>query len=343
MKNYPHGLTQLGEGLHAYFQPDGAWGLNNAGLIVGEGESLLVDTLYDLGRTRGMLDAMAKAEPAAVKIDTVVNTHANGDHCWGNDALPEGTEIVTSASSAAEMGELPPKQLAMLLKLSRATVKYGAPARAVLRLLEALGVKKIKGVARAAPFVVHAFDAFDWDDVGLREPTRTFEGELALDVGGRRVELTEVGPAHTRGDVLIHVPDAKTVFTGDILFAEAHPIVWAGPFSNWIAACDKIVAWEPETVVPGHGPLATVDHVRATRDYLQYVYDEAKKRHAAGMSARDAAWDIALDGFSGWTESERIVVNVRMAYAEFDREAKPPDAVTLFAGMAEYWMERGEE
>jgi len=336
---YPEGLTQLGDGLHAYLQPDGSWGLSNAGLIVGDGESLLVDTLYDLGRTRAMLEAMAKADPGAKTIDTVVNTHANGDHCWGNDALPSGAEIIASSAGAAEMAELPPRQLAMLVKLSRATVRYGAPMRGLLRLLGAFGLRKAGAIADAAPFVVHAFDRYDWDGVGLREPTRTFDGELTLDVGGRAVELVEVGPAHTQGDVLVHVPDSKTVFTGDILFSGAHPIVWAGPFSNWIAACDRILAWEPERVVPGHGPLATVDEVRRGREYLVYVFDEAKKRRAAGMGFEEAARDIALEGFGDWSEAERIVVNVRMAYSELDSESAPPDAVALFASMAAYWQE----
>ena len=59
---YPEGLTQLGDGLHAYLQPDGSWGLSNAGLIVGDGESLLVDTLYDLGRTRAMREGRPRRE-----------------------------------------------------------------------------------------------------------------------------------------------------------------------------------------------------------------------------------------------------------------------------------------
>ena len=56
---YTKGLHELGDGLYAYLQPDGGWGWSNAGLITGEGTSLLVDTLYDLHLTREMLDAMA--------------------------------------------------------------------------------------------------------------------------------------------------------------------------------------------------------------------------------------------------------------------------------------------
>ncbi len=86
---YTKGLHDLGNGLWAYLQPDGGWGWSNAGLIVDGDRSLLVDTLFDLKLTREMLDAMRRAVPAAQSIETLVNTHANGDHCFGNQLVAE--------------------------------------------------------------------------------------------------------------------------------------------------------------------------------------------------------------------------------------------------------------
>ena len=57
--NYSLGLHEISDGVHAYLQPDGGWGWSNAGLIVGDGTSLLVDTLFDLRLTQEMLNAMA--------------------------------------------------------------------------------------------------------------------------------------------------------------------------------------------------------------------------------------------------------------------------------------------
>ena len=74
-------LCEIGAGLFAYVQ-HGSWGYSNAGLITSHGASLLVDTLYDLALTRSMLDEMRRATPLSSTPDTVVNTHANGDHCW---------------------------------------------------------------------------------------------------------------------------------------------------------------------------------------------------------------------------------------------------------------------
>ena len=60
------------------------WGLSNAGLVVDQGKSLLVDTLYDIKLTIEMLEAMRKVAPDAENIDFLVNTHDNGDHWYGN-------------------------------------------------------------------------------------------------------------------------------------------------------------------------------------------------------------------------------------------------------------------
>ena len=91
---FTKGLHDLGNGGYAWLQPDGGWGWSNAGLIVDQGQSLLVDTLFDVPLTRDMLEAMRRAEPkAATRIDLLVNTHHNGDHCFGNECC-QGAEII---------------------------------------------------------------------------------------------------------------------------------------------------------------------------------------------------------------------------------------------------------
>ena len=233
---YDKGLFELGDSCYAYLQPDGSWGWSNAGLVMGDGVSLLVDTLFDLKLTAEMLAAMQPVTRMA-PIGTLVNTHANGDHCYGNE-LVEGAEIIASAATAHEMTEVPP---AMLAALNHADGEVGALFR-------------------------HFFGAFEFDGITVTMPTRTFEGRLDVDVAGRTVELIEVGPAHTRGDTIAYVPDARTVYTGDILFIGGTPIVWAGPLGNWVAACDLMLGMDIDVVVPGHGPLTDKSGIAAVRD-----------------------------------------------------------------------------
>ena len=76
------GLTEVGEGVYGWLQPNGLLGETNAGLVVGNGASLLVDTFWDPRLTRRMLAAMAPLT-AEAPVQTVVNTHSDGDHFIG--------------------------------------------------------------------------------------------------------------------------------------------------------------------------------------------------------------------------------------------------------------------
>jgi glyoxylase-like metal-dependent hydrolase (beta-lactamase superfamily II) len=302
-------LEDLGGGLFAYLQPDGSWGLSNAGLVCDGGQSLLIDTLFDLPLTQRMLDRMKAATPAAKKINTLVNTHANGDHCYGNE-LVGNARIIASTASAEEMHSVTPSMMESLLEAA-------------------------DDLGEAGSFLRRSFGEFKFEGITLTPPTETFDGELHLQVGDQAVELIEVGPAHTRGDVLVHVPAARAIFTGDILFIDGTPIMWQGPVANWIEACDKIIRLAPTIIVPGHGPLTDLAGVRKVRDYLAYVRDEARQRFDAGLSAREAALDIQLGDYSAWLDSERIAVNVLTLYREFGDPSPPPSALEMFALMAE--------
>ncbi|MYE83146.1 MAG: MBL fold metallo-hydrolase, partial [Gammaproteobacteria bacterium] len=115
IRPFEHGLHDLGSGGYAWIQPDGGWGWSNAGLIVSEGEALLVDTLFDVPLTAEMLKAMRAAEPAANDIGTLVNTHANGDHCNGNELVADA-EIISSQATADELANDSPERLAEMIR-----------------------------------------------------------------------------------------------------------------------------------------------------------------------------------------------------------------------------------
>jgi cyclase len=305
---FTKGLHEIGQDVWAYLQPDGSWGWSNAGLITDGDQTLLVDTLFDLKLTAEMLADMRRSIPAAAHINTLVNTHANGDHCFGNE-LVTGAEIIGSEATAHELGELPPDQFHRMI-VAAATLGEGGA------------------------FFAEVFKPFDFSNITLTKPTRTFSGELDLHVGDKAIKLIEVGPAHTRGDTLVYLPGDKVVFTGDILFNEGTPIAWAGPVGNWIRACDRILDMDVDVVVPGHGNIADKAAVSAMRGYLQYVSDESRKRFDSGMSPLDAAFDIPLGPYGAWSDPERLVVTVATLHAEYSGEATHYEPVKMFEQMS---------
>jgi cyclase len=307
---YTQGLHELGNSLYAYLQPDGGWGWSNAGLICDGQHSLLIDTLFDRRLTERMLHDMRRAEPAAAQIDTLVNTHANGDHCYGNE-LVRDARIVASSATAAEMTELPPAAFAALVEQAPQMGEVGA-------------------------FFLDCFGAFDFNRIEQVLPPETFDGELTLAVGSKEVKLIEVGPAHTRGDTLAWLPAERVLYSGDILFHGGHPIVWAGPASNWIAACDRILALDLEVIVPGHGPLADKHAVAELKAYLEYLYEQSRCMHAEGMSPVQAARSLSLDRWADWGERERLAVNLASIFRELEGVDEPAGALVAFAQMAEF-------
>lgn len=311
---YTKGLHDLGNGIYAYLQPDGSWGWSNAGLIVDGNESLLVDTLFDLVLTKEMLDAMRAATKAADSIDTLVITHANGDHYYGSQ-LVEGAEIMASKACAKELDETPPQMLAQLAK--------NAP-----------------NMGELGDFFIKCFGQFQFDGITSPKPTRTFEKRLDIRVGRKEVQLIQVGPAHTKGDVIVYVPKAGVVFAADILFIGGTPIMWAGPVANWIRACDLMLELDAEIFVPGHGPITDKKGVEAVKGYWEYVTDEARKRFDAGMSADEAIANIDLGEYSSWGESERIVVNVNTLFKEFSGDSTPANVIELFGTMAKLGLKK---
>lgn len=306
---YSKGLHDLGSGGYAWLQPDGGWGWSNAGLIVDDDQSLLVDTLFDLKLTEEMLSLMRSAEPSAtLQIERLVNTHANADHCNGNE-LVDGAEIISSSATADELENDDPDRLAAMMR--------NAPQ-----------------MGEVGEYLIECFGSFDFEGITRTVPSRTFEHSLDVKVGSKTIHLKEVGPCHTQGDILVLCEEDRLIFTGDILFIEGHPIIWVGPVANWISACDYILQCDVETVVPGHGPITDKRGVDAVRGYLIYIRDEARQRFDAGMSVYDAAMDISLADFDSWGDAERIGINVATLYKEFAGSRRDTDRVNAFELMA---------
>ena len=295
-------LVTVADGVHAVLTPGLRLGESNSGLI-GSGGGLVVDTFWDLPSTQAMLDLYASVHPDAPR--RLVNTHHNGDHCFGNQLLADA-EIIAHRGCAERFGtDAPPELLAAL-----------AASEDIAPELE--------------PFA-EALRSFDFSGIELTPPTTVIDDDTTIDLGDRSVELLYVGPAHTEGDVAVWLEEDGVLFTGDVLFHECAPIGWEGSYAAWIDALERLAALEPDVVVPGHGPLTDASGLLALRDYLIHVRTAARAHFDAGDDVYTAASQIDLAPFRGWAEHERIVFQVDRAYREFRGEPwdAPFDAMAL--------------
>jgi cyclase len=299
-------LREIAPDVYACLQEDRGLGWSNSGLV-NRGGGVVVDTFWDLPHTRELIAQYARVTPEPVR--RVVNTHHNGDHCWGNQLFPDA-EIIGHRLCAEGFG------------------KDGSPA-----MLQA--IRDGGGSDPALAWFAEGLAPWDFTGIELRPPTRLIDDRLDLDLDGVSIELRYVGPAHTAGDVIVHVPQSRVVFVGDVLFRLCTPIGWEGTYARWIAALDHIAALEPEVVVPGHGPLCGVEGLREMKAYLEYVRAESRRFFDAGLGTLEAAKRIDLGPYATWTEPERLLFNVERAYREFRGEPHDAaiDAIGIFRGM----------
>ena len=303
------GLVELADRAWAWLQPNGSLGESNAGLIVGEGESLLVDTLWDARLTQSLLDAVDPLTTGeGAPITRLLNTHGDGDHWYGNGLLDERVEIIATERAIEQMRAEPPAMLTRLAPL-------GTVAGLAGRVPMLPGRASAQGLARFS----EALGRYEFGGLTPRVPGSSFAGSLGLEVGGRRVEVIEVGPAHTPGDAIVWVPDVRVLFAGDLLFNGVTPIMWAGPTDNWIAALERIELLGPDVVVGGHGPPGGLAEVRTLRDYWTALTEavdagegeepgEIAERLVTSAAYADAPW-------GSWSGPERTLVNVARAAA----------------------------
>jgi cyclase len=178
----------------------------------------------------------------------------------------------------------------------------------------------------------------DWGDVRVTLPDVTFEERLTLRVGGRRVELIHVGPAHTSSDVVVWIEEEGVLFAGDVLFSGSAPFVLMGSVAGSLTAVETLTRLEPRTIVCGHGEVTGPQVLEETGAYLSWIEWMAAEGAARGLTPLEMARAADTERFDHLLEPERVVGNLHRAYAERvpGVQGRPLDVEAVFGEMVEY-------
>ncbi|AQT82373.1 MBL fold metallo-hydrolase [Mycolicibacterium litorale] len=259
--------TEISPGV--YVIPDGRTPLvPNVGIVVGERAALVVDT--GLGPRSGAYVLNQARELGGGRPLYLTTTHFHPEHASGAQAFKGEATIVCNTAQRDEMRTKGQAHLDML---------------------------------RAAGPVY----AEELQDVTFVDPDIVYVGSAAIDLGGVRVCLRSVGPAHSTGDQIVAVAD-RVLFTGDLLEHKMFPLA---PFISptdvdcdvmrWTGLLDELVSVGTEITVPGHGEI-TPETLASYRDYFQFLRAEATRSWAAGISVDQAAETIKKAAQSRWTD-----------------------------------------
>ena len=247
---------QLAKDVYYYFGDEKRQMSANCVWIVFKDYVIAIDANYPWGAEE-IIRAIKKTTDKPIRF--VFNTHYHHDHTFGNAVFVDsGATVVSTKTTAQEM---------------RTLGQYEWD---------------------------HGSDYSNRDMTGRRRefPSLTFDSLIAFDDGEHRVELIRMGPAHTGGDGVAYLPKEKILVTGD-LFVNGNP--WGNnvadahaEYERWFTVLDSMASWDVKVVVPGHGELATTQHLRNQRAYLQDLYEQVKAGVNSGKTKEQVVNSVNL-------------------------------------------------
>jgi glyoxylase-like metal-dependent hydrolase (beta-lactamase superfamily II) len=253
----------------------------NIGIVIGTDAVLVVDC--GMGRANGRRVLHKAMELARGKPLLLTSTHFHPEHAFGAQAFKGQATIMTNTTQADELRE----KGAFYLNLFR---DLGPEVREVLE-----GVEVVM-------------------------PDETYQGERAIDLGGKRVVLRELA-GHTRGDQIVFLPHEHVLFTGDLVENRLFPIFpdQDAHGKQWIEALAQMIRLSPATVVPGHGEVGTVELVQEFQDHLIFVRQEVNRRVQEGQALELIEQEgdrIVKERYQEWENDRWIPFEIRSLYAE---------------------------
>lgn len=181
------------------------------------------------------------------------------------------------------------------------------------------------------------FDPVDWGMLQPAPPFVTFEEGVDVYVGDLLVELRHVGvAAHTTNDVYAWIPELRVLFAGDLVFNGVAPFVLMGSVAGSLLALDRLMEYDAEVIVPGHGEPCTTEALEQAGEYIRLLQLTAEQATKSGLSPLEAAHetDLASVGLDHLLHPERLVGNLHRAFAEL-AGARPGDEIDIAAAFAD--------
>lgn len=283
-KNIPIKVTEVAPGLFFQYHHEES---NNAWLVTNEGV-LVIDTRQHPRRAEELLAAIRKTTDKPVRW--VVNTHAHGDHYFGNAVFKrEGATFIAHRDTAGMMQQ-----------------HYG------------LEQKRRQGYFKQRQF--------DPQEVKLILPDVTFDSNVTLTLGGRTIELLYMGAGQNPGDTFVRFPKERVIFAGGPFSKNSWPNPSFTPsMSAWVDILRKLAAMDVDVYLGGHGDIGAKADVLNEAKMLEDFDRGMRAAVAKGMSRDDIIRNVKFEQYRDVRNYYRMNLFIS-SYYHFLTTGRPENA-----------------
>jgi len=156
-------------------------------------------------------------------------------------------------------------------------------------------------------------------------PDTIVDDRLDVELGGRNIEILFLGRAHTGGDLFVHLPDERILFTSEVFLNHMFSGYRSAFTLEWIDTIERAEMLQPELYIPGHGfvddrQLLDEEWI-AHREHVKYVFETVSAMHNAGLTVDEAIEQADWGRYSDWSGAEfQGRIAIRRIFAELNGE-----------------------
>jgi cyclase len=305
-------LQQLAEGVYAAIHIEGGAAIGNAGIVDLGDQTLVFDTFI---APQAAEDLRTAAETLTDRpVDFVIDSHWHNDHIWGNQVFDSSTEIIATEETRRMFiatrghGAYDAFMAEAEANLEATRAQFEAAVDEGQRRQLSLWLDYHQAVVDAKPILQ------------IRAPNLTFSQRLTFHGTERTAEVIDFAGCHTESDAVLHLPQEGIVFMSDLLFCGHQPYLGGGNPDRVLHSLEAVLDLAPKLLVPGHGPVGTVESLLAMEQYVRTLDGLARKMVEDGEAEETIEAMAIPEPYDDWLFAAFFPGNMQYLYQRHLRE-----------------------